>query len=90
MVLGNRMRGDRLKLEQEVPRGHEEELLYCACDQALEQAAREVMESPSQEIIQNSLGHNPEFMNFRGPCLSREVGLDLQWSSPTLPFCVKY
>lgn len=51
MVLGHRVRGNRLKLEQEVPREHKEELLYCACDQALEQAAREITESPSQEIF---------------------------------------
>lgn len=45
------MRCNRLKLEQKVPPELEEEVLYCACDQALEQAAREVTESPSQEIL---------------------------------------
>lgn len=45
------MRGNRLKLEQKVPPDHEEEVLLCACDQALEQAAREVTEFSSQETF---------------------------------------
>lgn len=59
MVLGNRMRDNRLKREQEIPPEHEEEVLYCACDQALEQAAREVVGCSSQEIFKIHLDTIP-------------------------------
>lgn len=51
LVLGNRMRCNRLKLEQKVPPELEEEVLYCVPVFGHMQAAREVTESPSQEIL---------------------------------------
>lgn len=59
MVLGNRMRGNRLKLEQKVPPEHKEEVLHWGCDPALEQATGEVMESPSQQIFKIHLDTIP-------------------------------
>ncbi|XP_068040634.1 TATA box-binding protein-like 1 isoform X2 [Anomalospiza imberbis] len=71
---------------QEVPDEHEEELLYCAADRALEQIVQGGCGVSLTGDTQEPSGHNPVPRALGRPCLSREVGPDDPLRSfPTCP-----